>query len=170
MSEDRLWALVDRARQHDDDLPGQLDFIDNALAQSTLSEVLEVHAGLMSAHRRAYTEELLAAFELAMGYVGDDSFTDARSWLILHGRTTFDRVVADPDELAEILFNDEEVLGLAEQFAAVILEHAETHGDDVELPEDLDNLAGPPVPRDIPGLRARFPRIAASYPRPLGPR
>jgi hypothetical protein len=50
----------------------------------------------------SYTNPLWAAAYLINGGCSDDGFEYFRGWLIAQGREVFERVVADPDALAEL--------------------------------------------------------------------
>jgi len=49
----------------------------------------------------AYRWPVWDAAVVWLGWLGDDSFRDFRGWLISRGRTTFEKVLADPDLLAD---------------------------------------------------------------------
>lgn len=50
----------------------------------------------------SYTNPLWVAAYIANGGCSDDGFDYFRGWLIAQGREAFERVVADPDALAEL--------------------------------------------------------------------
>ena len=55
---------------------------------------------------RSYTWELWGAAHVIQGWASDDTFEYFRCWLISKGRRVFERVLADPDSLADILAPD----------------------------------------------------------------
>ena len=63
--------------------------------------------------------------------MGDDSFDYFRDWLIGRGRAVFERVLADPDELADVASFEEEMDAESLRYA-VQQAHERTHG--AELP------------------------------------
>lgn len=116
---------------------------------------------------RAFTWKLWAAGHLALGG-GDDSFSDFRSWLILHGRIVYETVLTDPDALVDLSWRtDEEDFAIAEicsYLPAQVWE--ERHG--TELPgSDEDFVTDPegePFPEDDDEwFAANFPRLSAKY-------
>jgi hypothetical protein len=70
---------------------------------------------------RAFTWPVWDAACLLLGFVSDDFFDDVRAWIISHGRTTVDRVVADPETLVELADDiDATDTGDAERFGMLI--------------------------------------------------
>ncbi|MBB4677282.1 DUF4240 domain-containing protein [Crossiella cryophila] len=126
------------------------------------------HRELVRAHRLAYRWDLWAAFDLVRGGLSDQEFTAARNWLILQGRTHFDRVIADPDELAALCPDDQEDLddaGALSTLAADLLTERGAAGlaTTLESPELFETPAGIRVTGGLEQLRTHFPRIAKRY-------
>jgi hypothetical protein len=101
---DEFWNLVDRARGQATD--GDADMIGENLVGvlSTLPDADILGAGrildgLMS---QAMLVDLWAAAYAIGGGCSDDGFEDFRGWLVSRGREVFERVVADPDALADL--------------------------------------------------------------------
>jgi hypothetical protein len=102
---DDFWRLVDEARRDvkdselmDDEIAENLI---NRLATGPVEEILDFANCFDHASSRAFDWTLWAAAELIWGWTSDDTFTGFRSGLIGLGRETFERVVADPDSLAD---------------------------------------------------------------------
>ena len=116
---------------------------------------------------RANDWQLWAAAYLALGGMGEDSFLDFRSWLISHGRGTFERVLADPDSLVELSWDDDENdFGDAEAWSHVATEELEERGLEPDLdtePAQSDPPSGEPFPEeDDAWFASRFPRLWAT--------
>jgi Protein of unknown function (DUF4240) len=100
-----------------------------------------------------------------LGWVGDDSFMDFRGWLISHGRIVFERVVADPDSLADLADDRDNALSVhAEQLGPIAgyEVYQEVTGQDPPRSESRGRLdpAGERVDlEDELAVRARFPRL-----------
>lgn len=160
-----FWALVHpRAAT----VAAQVTGVRERLAELSLAEVAGFHQELLRAHRRAFRWELWAAFDLACGGLSDQQFTAARNWLVLQGRPDFDRVIADPDSLAD-LWPDEpdDLYGAAglSQVAGTVLTARGAGGlaAELESPELFETPAGTRVTGSLEQLRAHFPRIAKRY-------
>jgi len=126
---------------------------------------------LRAARARANRWDLWAAAYLALGGASDDSFLDFRNWLISHGQETYERVLADPDSVADLTWDeDENDFGAAEGWAYAPLEVLEERGfDEDDLDDEDDDLddqfgepSGEPFPEDDDDwFAARFPRLWA---------
>lgn len=102
---DRFWAVVERARTLADDPSDAED-----VAQWTLGILVELPAPEVAALAQplwelralSYQRDLWGAAYLLNGGCSDDGFEYFRGWLIAQGRAVFDRVVGDPDALADL--------------------------------------------------------------------
>jgi Protein of unknown function (DUF4240) len=137
-------------------------------------EVRGFYRELRAVRARANSWDLWAAAYVALGGASDDSFLDFRNWLISHGRETYERVLADPDSVADLAWDEEENdFGAAELWAYAAVEVLEERGfdeDDVETgeEEDLDDEFGEPTGEPFPEdddewFAARLPRLWAKY-------
>src|SRR5215813_8656225 len=103
-----FWQLIERAREAAGD--GQLpptgreigEQLTGLLAALPLTEILAFHRehDRVAAHVDRW--EFCAACYLISGHLSDDSFGDFKSGLIGLGRDTFERILADPDDLADV--------------------------------------------------------------------
>ncbi|RBY92549.1 DUF4240 domain-containing protein [Blastococcus sp. TF02A-30] len=124
MDADRFWALVDAAG-------GELDALRPLLAPLPDQELLAFQQRLHDQTARANGWRLWAAGYLAADGMSDDSFDYFRLWLVLQGRAAFERVLADPDTLAELAWDDEgAVFDAAEAFGYLVAEVLEERGSD----------------------------------------
>lgn len=174
MDEQRFWALVEQSRERSGgDLDEQVDALADLLADLDAAELASFKQVLVAASQRLNTRDHEAAAKLMCvsgGYLGDDSFTDFRSWIIAHGRAVYELVLSNPDSLAELdMEQGIEELAPAEMFAAVaddLYEEQtgrESHEDGVDSLESLPAPAGAPHPENAETYRALFPRLSSRY-------
>ncbi|MEW2287458.1 DUF4240 domain-containing protein [Streptomyces sp. NPDC047841] len=105
MNEQRFWQLIAaaRAQARDPDDAGEVAGRATALlATRPAEEIVAAQQVLWDLMAGSYTTPLWAAAYVINGGCSDDGFDYFRGWLIAQGREVFDRVVADPDALAEV--------------------------------------------------------------------
>ena len=174
MDVDSFWQLIDRTRAEAAGDGGSVvrrhvETLTEALEDLPDAELQDFDRHLRRARARANHWDLWAAGYLALGGMSDDSFLDFRTWLITHGRTTYERVLAEPDGVADLSWDeDEEDFGAAEEWGYVAIELLEDRGSDDEEdddePGDFDEPTGEPFPEnDDAWFAARFPRLWAKY-------
>lgn len=101
----QFWELIDAARRQ---VPDPADGDQVAARAAALlsahprSEVIAADQVLRSLLADSYRAPLWAAAYLINGGCSDDGFEYFRGWLILQGREVYERVVADPDALADL--------------------------------------------------------------------
>src|SRR5262249_15388639 len=105
---DEFWSIVEQARadaaeSHSGWPSGDAigAALTDRLAQLPLQRVLEFDGCYYPVVGRADQWEFCAAAWVICGYLSDDFFTDFKAGLVGLGRETYERVVADPDTLAE---------------------------------------------------------------------
>lgn len=175
MDQQQFWALIDQSRaQSRGNLEKQAEALHRLLADHEASEVSSFRTRMITVSRQLYTFEHLGAGELMCGeggYLGDDSFTDFRTWIIAQGSALYERVLADPDALVDLDIDENcEELGLAESFAAVAdevyeqLTGREIWDDGADILEPAEAPRGEPLAKNDEGAyRARYPRLASRY-------
>ncbi|MGY2004207.1 DUF4240 domain-containing protein [Blastococcus sp. SYSU DS1024] len=146
-----------------------------ALEELSDEDVLDFYRELRTARARANRWDLWAAASLALGGASEDAFLDFRNWLISHGRAVYERVLADPDSMAELRWDEDlDDFGAAEEWAYAPLEVLEDRGfaeEDLDPgPDEVDDQFGEPSGEPFPGdddewFAARFPRLWAAYGR-----
>ncbi|GAT68404.1 hypothetical protein PS9374_04069 [Planomonospora sphaerica] len=107
---DTWWDIIERARRSagsradDRDPPDDpmVEILTDSLAELEPTEIIAFERIFVQIADSAYRWPLWNAAYLVQGGCGDDGFTDFRAGLMLLGRTTFTRAVADPDSLAEL--------------------------------------------------------------------
>ena len=109
--------------------------------------------------------DVWGAGHVACGGMGEDSFTDLRTWLVSQGRAAYERVAGEPDALADVGPPDlHERIGDAETWGYVALEVWDGRHDD-DMPRPGVGAAARPAgeewdEHDDAGLAARFPRLS----------
>jgi hypothetical protein len=173
VTEDEFWDIVAESRRAaGGDIFEQPGTLADLLVERTAQEVLEFHRLLITASQRAHTDVLAHAAALLLDGIGDDSFTDFRTWLICHGRQTYERVLDDPDTVLELPFDeDQSDFAAAESFGAMPMEvyeelTGEEFPDDEELLELLDPEPGVEIDSaDTDTLGRLMPRLMAKADR-----
>ncbi|WP_105972067.1 DUF4240 domain-containing protein [Streptomyces geranii] len=105
MDKVEFWQLIEVARERaaDPDASGAVAGEASALlAARPAEEIVAAQQVLWDLMADSYTNPLWAAAYLVNGGCSDDGFDYFRGWLIAQGREVFERVVADPDTLAEL--------------------------------------------------------------------
>ncbi|WP_308307228.1 DUF4240 domain-containing protein [Streptomyces sp. ISL-10] len=105
MNKEQFWKLIEKAREHAPDTRDGSDIAGRAsalLARRSAQEITAAQQTLWDLMADSYRNPLWAAAYVVNGGCSDDGFDYFRGWLIAQGRTTFERVLADPDTLAEL--------------------------------------------------------------------
>lgn len=103
MNHERFWALIEITTSFENDPRGQLIALHSVLADLSLQEVESFEAIFDNEMRRSYSWDLWGAAYVVHGGASDDGFEYFRCWLISKGREVFEKVLADPDSLADLL-------------------------------------------------------------------
>ncbi|HEY6907907.1 MAG TPA: DUF4240 domain-containing protein [Myxococcales bacterium] len=119
MTVEEFWAVVDAASEAGD----PAEALREALEALSLRQVAAFDRHLRAMMRKAYRWDVWGAAYLMLGGCSDDAFQDFRASLVARGRAAFERVIADPDELADLADLDGD-----ETFAAVAREVYEALG------------------------------------------
>ncbi|MFF3020693.1 DUF4240 domain-containing protein [Streptomyces sp. NPDC057939] len=105
MNKQQFWQLIEEARDQASN-PNDGEAVAREatalLASRPFEEIIAGEQVLWELMVESYTNPLWAAAYLANGGCSDDGFDYFRGWLIAQGREVFERVVADPDALAEL--------------------------------------------------------------------
>lgn len=189
MDFDTWWTLIDEARAAvgsraedrdppDDPLPEALTGV---LARLSAEEIVHFAAMHIEIRDSAYLWPLWEAAHLIEGGCGDDGFMDFRDGLVLLGRDTFTRALADPDTLADLpvvirMSREEGGWVGYESLSYPIMDAyrgltGETESFEAGLENSLDDMARPEEPMgerwdfdDDQETRRRLPRLAALFP------
>ncbi|MGE7387019.1 DUF4240 domain-containing protein [Streptomyces sp. NPDC004126] len=191
MDKQQFWQLIEAARNQASDPadgdPADGEAVDGdpaegeavareataLLASRPVEEIVAAEQALWDLMADSYTQPLWAAAYLANGGCSDDGFDYFRGWLIAQGRDVFERVVADPDALAELPvvracaedgteLEGEDVLGIASNA------HLSATGD--RLPAGSVTIRHPELDPawdfdfdDDDEMGRRLPRLAALF-------
>jgi len=118
MDDEQFWQTIDVTLQRStQDTDEQAEALRDVLAGLPDAEVLDFHRRLVAANHELYTWTHNAAVQLVEGSLGDDGFTDFRTFVVATGRQSFERFRDDPDTLVDILAH--RGIELAEPFGAV---------------------------------------------------
>lgn len=105
MDNEKFWALIDSARRAVSDrsdaeaVASQATALLSGRADHEIAAAQQAFWNLMA---DSYTIKLWGAAYEINGGCSDDMFDYFRGWLVLQGRATFERIVADPDHLADL--------------------------------------------------------------------
>ncbi|MFB4280967.1 MULTISPECIES: DUF4240 domain-containing protein [unclassified Nonomuraea] len=103
MNVDEFWLFIRRSQEVTSDPDERLQWLAFHLARSPLARIVDFQVLLNQIRRRSDTYGMWEAADLILdGYCSTDSFWYFQAWLIGLGRDTFDLVVADPDNLADV--------------------------------------------------------------------
>ncbi|MFJ9676868.1 DUF4240 domain-containing protein [Streptomyces sp. NPDC101194] len=100
-----FWNLIDDARAQVTDPTDAEAVVERArelLAARPVEEIVAAQQLLWDLMAASYRAPLWAAAYTINGGCSDDGFDYFRGWLTAQGREVFERVVADPDTLAEL--------------------------------------------------------------------
>jgi hypothetical protein len=162
MTRDEFWSLIEAAREGTDGAEEVAENVRVALERlppDAIAAYCEHEARLLE---QSYTWPLWGAAYVANGGCSDDGFDYFRGWLLAQGRATFERTLADPDSLADLVAEQEEA-DCQDMICIAALAHKNVTGAypkrALELPElgpswDFDDAAE---------MRARYPRLSAKF-------
>ena len=119
MSEDRFWALIGTTTAYERDPERQLATLLAGLRKLSVEEIEAYEVAFDGQMKRSYSWDLWGAAYVVHGGASDDGFEYFRCWLISKGRGVFEKVMADPDSLAEILVPNVQGVLEFERFAYV---------------------------------------------------
>ncbi|MGC9666448.1 DUF4240 domain-containing protein [Planosporangium sp. 12N6] len=100
---DAFWDLIERSWRHTADPDRRLEWLTAQLTRLSPAEIVEFQVWLDRLHRWADSWRMWgAAYQLCDGLCSEDGFWYFQAWLVGQGRDAFERVVADPDALADL--------------------------------------------------------------------
>jgi hypothetical protein len=167
--EQGFWDLIDAARQASGgDMRRLADHIRDRLSELPPAEI-EDYARHWWAHMdAAYRWPVWDAAVVWLGWFGDDGFRDFRGWLVSRGKTVFERVIDNPDSLADN--PDDRESPFAEVWDNLIhnVYEAKTGRELlIPAPRGRRDPAGARIDvKDPVAVAHSFPRLAALTPKP----
>jgi len=120
MSEDAFWELIERAKSEAPSPGERSAVLQDLLGGYSEAENEEFRKIFGAKFALAYRWDVWGVAYIARGGCGDDEFEYVRAWLISEGKSVYDRVLDDPESLAEFIGDDadaqaEEFVGFADQ-------------------------------------------------------
>ena len=153
MDKTKFWKLIEQSRRSGE----QAEWLLEKLSQESLEEVLDFEWILQGLMQESYQSRLWGAAYVLMGGCSDDTFDYFRGWLIGQGETVYERVVNDPEYLAEYIDEDnlddegypqnEELISVGAD-AYTLIKTGDTEWDDEAYDELLDQLAERGLPAE----------------------
>ncbi|WP_127532143.1 DUF4240 domain-containing protein [Paenibacillus kobensis] len=137
MNHTQFWALIKQSKEHGEE---QVEWITNELCNKTVDEILDFEMAFGQFMKQSYTSSLWGAAFVIMGGCSDDGFDYFRGWLIIQGEQVFDKVLADPQYLAEYILEvnrEDELMPQCEEALSAALD-AYTYLKTGELAYDED--------------------------------
>ena len=104
MDETTFWQMIEQAKTDggvDDNR--QVVLLTHRLAQLDVQDILAFDTIYAQYEAKAYRQDLWDAVWFIHKGCGEDGFTDFRAWLIAQGKEIYQKVLADPDHLADIV-------------------------------------------------------------------
>lgn len=103
MSDERFWALIQPTTAFEANPDRQIAALHSALGKLSIDEVEAFEAAFGRQLARSYSWDLWGVAYVVHGGASDDGFEYFRRWLISKGQRVYEKVLADPDGLADIL-------------------------------------------------------------------
>lgn len=180
MDAQRFWNIIDKGaragvqasllrrllRRATMDQERQLDAIMQELRSLSPEELAGFKARLEEQMERAHNWDLWGAAYVMCGGCSDDGFEYFRAWLVGQGQQVFEKVIADPDALADLPVNEPD---MECEFESLLYAPAEIYEEKTggDLYERLPGRSGASGPRGEPfdeeEVFERWPRIAAKW-------
>ncbi|MEQ1551751.1 DUF4240 domain-containing protein [Sphingorhabdus sp.] len=166
LTEKNFWDLIDHSAALEANPDAQLADLRASLSGLSASQIADFERMFDESMRRSYSWDLWGAAFLANGGASDDGFEYFRCWLISKGRTVFHKVLASPDNLANLLAPGSAGDFEFEEFAYVAREawQAKTGRDWSDMPV-IANMAydkqpsGETFSEDPADLANRYPKL-----------
>jgi hypothetical protein len=96
-----FWRLIEKSKEFD-----QAEWLTEELVQQGLEEVLDFEFLFQELMNASYQSRLWGAAFVLMGGCSDDAFDYFRGWLIGQGEEIYNKVMKDPEFLADYINED----------------------------------------------------------------
>lgn len=166
----QFWLHIEAAKQaSNDDLDKMCDELKYRLAKLEDQEIISFQNIFNQLHADSYQSRLWAAAYIINGGCSDDGFDYFRGWLIAQGQDIYEKALADPESLADVLAEGEE--GEFEEMLYIAgLAWEQKHGGtfyESEGWEQIKHIPFPPIEfdwtEDDESLQATCPRLFAKF-------
>ncbi len=163
MTIDEFWNIIGKVhRESGSDMDKKCELLEAKLRRFPLHEIHSFRRSFDECRDRAYTWDLWAAAYIIGGGCSDDAFSDFRATLISMGRETFERVLADPQALADMDYDADTAHYEGYQYVPMTLEKELGNGQ--RFPR---YAAHPKQPSGVPWgedkVAELYPKLAAKY-------
>jgi hypothetical protein len=167
MTVDEYWKLLGKARDNasdNSDIESVAQAMKAELLNLTPEEIVSAEQIYSTLAARAYTANLWGAAYLINGGCSDDGFDYFRGWLIGNGKDVYEKALADPDSLADIVKLEDDTYDGESLMSSAVDAYKELTGTypegnfdqwpDLEFSWDFD---------DEDEMRSRYPRLAQMF-------
>ena len=103
LDEDRYWSLIQQAQDNTEDLDEMEEYLVEEIEKLTPKEMVGFYLRTHYFLDKAYTSELWCAAYIINGGSSDDGFEYFRLWLISAGKDIYQKAIANPDSLADVV-------------------------------------------------------------------
>lgn len=103
MNEDKFWALIAASKSQASEPEEQAEAVVELLQKESPENIITFDELFETQLIEAYTWEVWGAAYIVNGGCSDDGFEYFRCWLIGQGKEIFEKVVANPDSIAEFV-------------------------------------------------------------------
>lgn len=98
-----FWELINHSKNHVEE---QVEWLTKELINQKTEEIIKFEIEFRNKMDQSYTSSLWGAAFVIMGGCSDDGFDYFRGWLITRGEEVFNKVLKNPEYLAEYLSKD----------------------------------------------------------------
>lgn len=166
MDKKQFWELIEKTRQMSNSDPNeQANLLVVELTVLSESEILSFQAILDELQDEAYIAELWEMAYIVGGGCSDDGFMDFRAWLIGQGKNVFEKALADPESLVDVVEVGQETQVEALLYVAMNA-YGLTTGKDIDtMPKrvkPLPELKGK-LHQNEDSILARFPKATEKF-------
>lgn len=102
MKIEEFWELIERSGREARGETARTAWLEAALVRKQPTEIADFQVFLDRVHKQVDTYDMWAAADEIFGGCSTDGFWYFQLWLIGLGRDTFERVAAEPDDLADV--------------------------------------------------------------------
>lgn len=161
MDEDEFWNVIGAARDASTDFHGRPDALREQLKDRAPEDLQDFYELYRDQIDKSYRWDLWGAAYIVNGGCSDDGFDYFRDWLVSEGREAFEKVLNDPEALAD--WPTLEEVELEEmRYVADELYEAKTGG--AMTPRERSYASDPAgEPWEEDNVQELFPRLAKKY-------
>lgn len=100
----QFWELIERTRlASNNDTTKQVELIIEELVKLTLQDILDYDVILNTFELKADRYDIKPVADLIYGGLGDSGWQDFLAWLVAQGQIAYESVLANPDNLVDIV-------------------------------------------------------------------